>query len=1684
MADRAPKGDWRQQGKKAAPTVPAQAAGAGKRDWQRQAVPEAGPRKPVSRGSKLFFALMLLGILGSGVYLAILLLRPIRPACLVLIGSSYFDNLAVPANLCGWNGLVDLGKLTDQSTFSKSGKPNLAFGPHPLKGENAFDKEWPKFNKNFRESTVVFFIALHGDTERKEPFFYVDDERGKERLPFKHLLKFLSGPELAEKKIVLMLEPVQATSNWATGMLQNDFVKRLKELEPEIEKQRNLLVVCACDADQKSWESLEWRQTVFQHYIIEGLQGAADADGNERVTAWELFQYVQNKVQAWAQSNRGVEQTPILLGGGKERAETIDMAQVSQTYKERAPDEAPGKAFEFTPKLEEAWRAYRELGKLAPHPSVYTPHLWRRYQDMLLRFEQIMSYDSTDARADELLGKLQALEKAIRTQAKFEQASPVVMRALPMADVLGMAPTLEESDLGDRLKSIWNAAKDEKRTEEVASLDAWAKKQDDANRSLFRVQLYRGYLNFLINNAIVRDDELIRKDGEDKSKALAILELLETKFGPPRPAELHYLTMLLTDVSRSPTPPIDLLKQSLTVRMTAERIALAVPRQERTATYSEVVLPWIQEKLMRAEAWRRPGEDRLFASDATTWEQGRKSLDKALSLYNEIQAETTIYRTALATRDKALAELPDFAHWVAAQRYTTSKDRESAVAGWISQVQGFAEQVRELKLALDQARPQVPQLAKLTESVKSEQDRLHLALENEAGEYAEQVDLHRNWHVRDALLSIPLLTEPQGEDGVVMRRKLLTANRKTSLKFHAGTSDKTLAAEDRGSKAAEEGARRNRVMALATYKLFWQNDLVAVEAEPTQRIGETLGDLQSRCPKVINDAVRESTREPDIKKAATNLREAEYLAHGISGAMAKFLDNDPYPVTEAARRLRLHDLLLSQARRTILDHWYAEPQSTSVTYYEPAANDYLKVAQALVEAGTEGGEDMKKLRRAAVVSMRDVLREVGLDIDPNASNYWTSEKEFPITWTVKAPREEYLKANSGEEAKNPPGIAMVWRELEGPASWVDQPKPGQRDVIDLYTNESETFPRRYKLVKADVKNDDPNVRIRAGYKVLFRGQRLSSLMDIAPQPPDVIVHRFPPADEGRMSVRMDKDFTYGAIAICLDISGSMVWKKGYAIEGQPRIEHAIKALDQTLKQVPENTYVSLHAFITKRGKYKPETIRLVPSDNWRQENREALLRSIRELADMAWKEDDEGATGPSPIASTIVEAYRNGFPEANRNFRGPRVLLALTDGDDNFTGELVGNGKWPNPDQQPDAYAKQVRNYVFNAIGATDVQLHFACFNYKNDAEAQRATKQFKDLVEQEMRVPGQFFVTPEPAELAKELEKALQPRLIVLQGSTPPRGFKDDGMPVSLFHSERDWERLPPGQYTVHVKRSESREMKLDAGEMIAITLKRDPVDGKKVIYERELFAEVTKARTVLPEEAKQAKGRIAAILENNFELRTNKLRELISLEETSRGGRLQQVLPAFVWIEAKSKADEQPRLVRWYREYGSPAPTFRLIADNWPVVQARAAPAQVQMWWTDFPESPDISRQFSRSMKKKEPDKLRLGDDTVEIEDVSIEEKEVPTDAVGKDVGKMILKQCLVVRLSHTKGKPVLVQLASRHKGAEHRFYQGANKYTALFWDLDNPDQDQHLFNVIFLDAMKKQDEPVNFFVQKTTR
>ncbi len=79
------------------------------------------------------------------------------------------------------------------------------------------------------------------------------------------------------------------------------------------------LVLAASSEGEEAFESPQLEHGVFTHFLLEGLNGAADLNGDYHVTVWELYEYVATRVPDFVATERGEPQHPQLLGEGETR---------------------------------------------------------------------------------------------------------------------------------------------------------------------------------------------------------------------------------------------------------------------------------------------------------------------------------------------------------------------------------------------------------------------------------------------------------------------------------------------------------------------------------------------------------------------------------------------------------------------------------------------------------------------------------------------------------------------------------------------------------------------------------------------------------------------------------------------------------------------------------------------------------------------------------------------------------------------------------------------------------------------------------------------------------------------------------------------------------------------------------------------------------------------------------------------------------------------------------------------------------------------------------------------------------------------------------------------------------------------------------------------------------------------
>lgn len=469
-------------------------------------------------------------------------LHPPRSCSLVLLGAGYQENLAIDENVYGWQSLSDLAEVVREGDFAFWGKNLLQLRQEPQQWRT--DTNWKQLLSTTESHTLVAVLAVHGGTDGNGAYLLPHnasaDDTPENRIRLADVLDVLASLP-ADKNKVLILDATTVASNWQLGMLHNDFARQLERLAPRIESIAGLVVLASSDIDQRSWTCPELRRTIYFHYIIEGLRGAArDTENDGRINAWELHQYVSRNVQRWSQANRGILQTPILLPKGDQgrvRAAQVDLAVAVNHYRPTDLKTAPPR--EDSPELQAWWQSHAVLANQVPAPTAYAPQLWRQYQQVLLRCEQLVLAGDMNAAAS-LARELRALEVALERARLLDLNSR--QNSLDMAAACGVLPPLT-SAAQEAVSQLWNCPEGE-----VAK--RWNAIQQAAAKQGTSSGLPRQVATLLYDRAAA-------DPATNLAKASQLLLAVEDPLFP-RPAEVHFLRMMnlgLVQASASAASP-------------------------------------------------------------------------------------------------------------------------------------------------------------------------------------------------------------------------------------------------------------------------------------------------------------------------------------------------------------------------------------------------------------------------------------------------------------------------------------------------------------------------------------------------------------------------------------------------------------------------------------------------------------------------------------------------------------------------------------------------------------------------------------------------------------------------------------------------------------------------------------------------------------------------------------------------------------------------------------------------------------------------------------------------------------------------------------------------------------------------------------------------------------------------
>jgi hypothetical protein len=1593
------------------------------------------------------------------VVLVILPRRP-EPVAVVLAGASYADNLAVPHNALGWKGLLGVDAvLRTKPRWSWLSRPTL----RPIGGPRSLDfrQDWDTLvaelaREKVGPKTVLIVLAMHGGSDSNGAYFLPNRATGPEdRLPLEHVIQSLAKLP-PDKNKILVLEGAQIPADWRLGMVSNRFAYHLKALEPAIRKVRGLWVLSASDVDQRCWGSEGLGRTAFSHYLIEALRGEVAARGRQP-SLDEFYQYLRRNVSNWAWNARGAVQEPVLFGPGageggeaeelrRRRAREVPMATIGNAAR---PAQAP--AFDRAGP-EEEWKRFQKLDRSVPHPSVHSPWRWREFRARLIRYEELTRAGAADL-SDSLTDRIRALETRLRAGQFFRPLPGSAGNTLVMEAIRGRSIDPSPSARPDfaALGRAANRSEAEKEWQKLRAADTDA--GDNAPGRSLRAQV---------------DDFLIQSAAKDPARALqrSALQLDVTRGTDyPQPAEAHFLRMLSLFLDKEETRPVaspfwNAAAHALKLRRDAEPAALGLSDQPREYSYCEQVHPWIRPAVEAGDQSRRQGEDRLFSSNEGEWAQSVESLAAARAAYQKAGDRARVVRSALAVRDRALSDLPEYSRWLASR---DPKELEDDMCDVVEKLWATAHGLTEALEGSDDQEIEAP-ARNLGEGLRNLDARFRRYKSELSGDRLGKVD----WVTASGAAAVAFADT----DDLDLRKALW--NRLENL---AGADyevyDKKIPATpatDARGNARRRLFNRSRVqarMALAALGRRWFDDpvfgnsghgnfnknserLQAPVPDDEGEVADWLKNLAKACDAVAERWQRLSAEvvslsgdkkeiPDDLSRIKPALVKADRLGRLIDAGVPSISESEP---TERLRSVRVHDLLLWLADRTWKDHWYAEDPRGQQPYYRTAGTRFVGDAAQLFPESS------------AVKGGRALFAKGGrLGWEPQKDLILTSERGLRAVFRV---------VKTGDV---PDGLPVVKPLTQGPIR-LGEDEAGYRTVPPEGTDASVRFsvsrplpPRSEFGPNVNHPRVEPAALVVAGY---FRGQTFDATTRVDVHPlPEVIAGGAAPPDPPRASLAVRADQSVinrfgegtGSIAIVLDCSGSMVDAPNSLAQvlEQPRSKFAQAkgALVKVLEQVPKGTSVSLWVFgqmragVTHESQFlryddqfssKPElTIQpLLPKTNWGPGERKKLATRLDKL----W-----------PFYGTpLVAAMAKAMTDLDQA-RGLKTLLVLTDGDDDQFEKNAASKRGMTRSQ-----------FLKKTFDNKGVSVFMIFFQVPGEKKLEEAMDNFKVLTT--LNPPGQLIPVKRSDKLDTALEQSLKQKMVceILRGE---KAVGEQPLDVTTPKQvDQWWDRgLEPGRYKLRVRadRPYTHEVELGRGDRLLVKLVE--AAGGGIGFERALYSDD------IPEAVGDTRGgsRLSVLAETCEDDRGRGFRALASLEPLNSPEprlRLQLVRPRFTWFElgAKDARGEPDFATRWRDRAFFPAPCWQFDVPAWltdPGGQGLARPV-LRAWWGGDEEIAAASSALDLTGfdTPDAVDGLAVplpGARTVVVESVRFEEHLVERRP-GEEPQS---EPCLVVRLDYRKeGGPVVVDPESLRlggievEGHEHRLYTRARKSAGLFW------------------------------------
>lgn len=380
---------------------------------------------------------------------------------------------------------------------------------------------------------------------------------------------------------------------------------------------------------------------------------------------------------------------------------------------------------------------------------VYTPHLWRYYQEALLRYEALL-LARDPVNANEMKKVIDETARAIRTGQRLQELALTGSLSAPAALEFRLEDSIKSKVEGEFL-ALWKEPSTQTDDYRRLLLDPV---KDRVTRQMVRLLL----IDLLLGQA---------GSQEDFQRVCHIIVTLNDAVDP-RPVEAHYALHLQRGLydrtigAGVGAVDYNLVWSSLNLRDLSEQASFALPGKpydtSSIANYSERIHPWIRDRLTEADEARRAGEDYLFAGTAQA-ANARRHLQQAEATYQSLDETVRQLHEALSVRDRAAAELPYYTAWLAGKK--SHPDHDTIAASLARDVVALWEKLHALTRILENpGSADFEKLNKHLTDIKAHLDgdrEEGLAFQFQKNARENRPIQQRNWHEIQDLLKVPFL---------------------------------------------------------------------------------------------------------------------------------------------------------------------------------------------------------------------------------------------------------------------------------------------------------------------------------------------------------------------------------------------------------------------------------------------------------------------------------------------------------------------------------------------------------------------------------------------------------------------------------------------------------------------------------------------------------------------------------------------------------------------------------------------------------------------------------------------------------------------------------------------------------------------------------------------------------------